>query len=225
MTMNNTAALGAAVLHKGDQMKCTKMLGSLAVAATALMAFAATASATTGTDSAGGSPVEAGDTFHATNVGEAVFDGTISIKCKRSTVIGTVGNAGSATVTLSVSISTLTFEECGANTVTVIAKGSLEVHTDGPSADGYGVPTSSGAEVTILTHNILGTVHCIYVTENSYFGTIDGSNHTGGNATDTVDGARLFFKTTDIGCNPKGETEPRLTAEYTVSTPSYLAID
>jgi len=202
-------------------MKYAKMLGLLAVAAAALMAFAATASATTGTDSAGGSPVEVGDTIHATNVGEAVLDGTVNIKCKKSTVIGTVGSAGSATTTLSGNISTLTFEECGANTVTVLNKGSLEAHTFGATADGNGTLTSTGAEVTVLTHNILGTVHCEYVTSETDVGKLDGSNNTGGKATLTVDSVPIPRRSTDFGCGSTSEW----TAEYTVATPAYLAID
>ena len=204
-------------------MKYAKMLGLLAVAAAALMAFAATASATTGTDSAGGSPVEVGDTIHATNVGEAVLDGTVNIKCKKSTVIGTVGSAGSATTTLSGNISTLTFEECGANTVTVLNKGNLEAHTDpeGQPANGNGTLTSTGAEVTVLTHNILGTVHCEYVTSETDVGTLDGSNNTGKTATLTVDSVPIPRRSTDFGCGSTSEW----TAEYTVVTPDYLAID
>jgi hypothetical protein len=205
-------------------MKYAKMLGLLAIAAAALMAFAGSASATTGTDSAAGSPVEAGDTIHSTNVGEAILDGTVNIKCKKSTVSGTVGSAGSATTTLSGNISTLTFEECGANTVTVVSKGSLEVHThenDPTGTSSNGTLTSSGAEVTVLTHNILGTVHCIYVTNETDVGTVDGSKTTKGNATLTVDSVPIPRKTTDFGCGSTSEW----TAEYTVTTPAYLDID
>jgi len=229
-------------------MKYAKMLGLLAVAAMALMAFASSASATTGTKHIINAnketetvPVAVGDTIHATNVGEAILDGTVNIKCKKSTVSGTVSNAGSATETLSGNISTLTFEECGANTVTVLNKGSLSVHThwkvviDKPGtgeeqktepeccepADGNGTLTSTGAEVTVLTHNILGTVHCEYVTNETDVGTVDGSNNTGKTATLTVDSTPIPRRSTDFGCGSTSEW----TAEYTVSTPDYLAID
>ena len=200
-------------------MRHAKMLGLLTVAAAALMAFAATASATTGTDSAGGSLVEVGDTIHATNVGNTVLDGTINVTCKKSTVKDKTD--GNHEATLEGTVETLTFEECGANTVTVVNKGTLAIHTFGASADGNGTLTSSGAEVTVQTHNILGTVHCIYVTSATDVGKLDGSNSTGGTATITVDSVPIPRKSTDFGCGSTSEW----TAEYTVSTPDYLAID
>jgi uncharacterized protein with beta-barrel porin domain len=231
-------------------MRYAKIFGLLAIAAAALMAFAGVASATTGTDSAGGSPVEVNDVIHSELVGEAVLDGTINVKCKKSTVNGKVTNAGSATETLKGEIfpkseaepnGGLTFEECGANTVSVAKPGTLEIHThwkvviDKPgtkeeqktepecceAVSGRGTLTSSGAEVTILTHNILGTVHCIYVTNETDVGTLDGSKNTGGKATLTVDSVPIPRAATDFGCGSTSEW----TAEYTVITPAYLDID
>jgi len=202
-------------------MRFATILGLLAIAAAAVMAFAATASATTGTDSAGGSAVEVIDPIHATNVGNTVLDGTPSVTCKKSTMRGTVSNSGSDGSTLAAILSILTLEECGNNTVTVEKLGYVEAHTEGAVPNGNGTLTSTNVEVTVLTHNILGTVHCIYDTNATDLGRLDGSNNTGGTATITVDSAPLPRTGTDFGCGSTSE----LTAEYTVSTPDYLAID
>lgn len=204
-------------------MRNAKIIGLLTVAAVALMAYVAPASATTGTDSSGGSKVEVGDSFLAFNTGNVTLGagGHPSITCKKSTVGGTVGNAGSGSTTMGGNVSTLTFEECGSNTITVVNKGILEVHTDSASADGNGVFTSSGAEITMLSHNILGTVHCIYLTSETYLGTLDGSRNTGGKATLTVGSGPMPNKVTDFACSDTAEWA----AEYTFSTPAYLDID
>jgi hypothetical protein len=194
-------------------MKYAKMLGLLAVAAAALMAFAGSASATTLTDGSGGT-LGVGTVIEAGNVGEAILDGTVNIKCKKSTVKGEVTNAGGASATVSGSVSPLTFSECGANTVTVSKGGTLEIHGQ---AGNKGTLTSSGAEVTVLTHNILGTVHCIYTTEATDLGTVEG----GTGATLKIDSVPINRASTDFGCGSTSEW----TAHYTVSKPATLNID
>jgi hypothetical protein len=206
-------------------MKYAKLLGLFAVAATSLMALAGNASATTGTDSAGGSPVEAGDSIHAVAVTHAEFHLSTTITCKKSTISGVVTNAGDTVTTLSGDITQWTFEECAPNTVTVIKTGTFEVHTDHNSpnvSDRNGTWTSSGAEITLLTHNLLGTVHCIVVTKNTNLFTIDGSaNRSNQTATltSTSEGAASQVST-DFGCGSSSE----LTAHYSVTTPDYLDI-
>jgi len=205
-------------------MKYAKMLGLLAVAAAALMAFAGSASATTltitnppGTKVV--APAHTPIVAHA--VGETILDGTVNIKCKKSLVEGETENEGSSSTTVKGPLSKLTFEECGANTVTVVNKGSLEIHTDSATADGNGTLTSTGAEVTVLTHNILGTVHCIYITNETDVGTLDGSTKTGGTATLTVDSVPIPRASTDFGCGSTSEW----TAHYTITSPDWLDVD
>jgi hypothetical protein len=204
-------------------MKYAKMLGLLAVAAAALMAFAGSASATTLTSPAG-TTLGKGATIHASLKAEteAVLSGTINVKCKKSTVAGEVKTPGSETTTVSGPLSTLTFDECNPNTASTVKLGNLEVHTEGASSNGNGTLTASEVEATVLTHTILGTTHCLYTAENLDIGKVTGSiNNGSGNATLTASEVELGRKTTDFGC---GEVA-KWTATYVVSTPSYLDVD
>jgi hypothetical protein len=97
------------------------------------------------------------------------------IECKKSSVSGKTTNTGGATETVKGNIESLSFAECNA-TVTVLAKGSLEVHTRTASADGNGTPTSTGTEVTV---EFVG-FHCIFKTSSTDLGTLTGSENTGG---------------------------------------------
>jgi len=201
-------------------MKFTKTLVLLGVAAIAAMALSATASATVFTDNNGHQFPE-GTVGKSTNVGEVILDGTINIKCKRSLLEGQLESTGSSTETPEGTDTALTLEECGTNTVLVLGGGIVEVHTDEASANGNGILTSTGMEVTALTHNILGTVHCIYVTNETLLGTLDGSVKTGGRATYTLASAAIEQKATDFGCGQNAE----MTAEYQVNNPSYVDVD
>jgi len=206
-------------------MKYARLFGMLALVAAASMAFVSTASATTATDSAEGSPVEVGDVIHAVSVGNVTTHGTVTLTCKKSTFQAVVTNPGSAATTLSGHLTALTFEECGNNTISVVNKGTFEIHTDHNSPniiDHNGTLTLTGTEITTLSHNILGTVHCIYVTEGTYLGTIDGSaNRSNGTATITSESPLIPYKSTDFGCGSGFEW----TAHYTITTPDYLDID
>ena len=156
-------------------MKYVKMLGLLAVAAAALMAFAGTASATTVTDESGnGTP-----TIHAVNEnGHVKLANSIAkIECP-STVEGAVTSHGTGVTTVG-SITALTFSPCTNSWhVTVVsgATGSLEIHYVSP---GVGTLTSSGTTVDTTR---LG-VTCTYLTNNTDIGTVTDSSITGGGAT------------------------------------------
>ena len=119
-------------------MKYVKILGLLAVAAAAMMAFAGTASATTVTSSAGTTP-----TIESGAEGHAVLDNPIAkIECA-SSVSGKVESHGSG-VTAKGNIASLTFgSPVGTCTndwhVTVVSAGSLEIHSLG---NGNGTLTS-----------------------------------------------------------------------------------
>jgi hypothetical protein len=207
-------------------MKYAKVIGVLAIMVVALMVLASTAAATEGTDSAEGSPVETGDVFHAVAEGSTSLDGTVNITCQNSTVLGHIENPGSATTTLLAKLTTFTFEECGNTTITVVNTGTMEIHTDTPEVDdGNGVLTSTGVQVTVLTHNILGTVHCLYVTEETSVGTLTGSNHqlsTEKPQTATLDigSSGIQRLATDFGCGNSSVW----TGSYSVTSPDYLYI-
>jgi|SRR5690349_12608585 len=146
-------------------MKYVKMLGLLAVAAAALMAFAGTASATTVTGPLG----EPTPTIHAENENGHVklANPIANIECA-STVEGTVTSHGTG-VTASGPIGILTFTGCTNGWhVTVVAPGSLEVHYVSP---GIGTLTSSGATVSTTR---LGVI-CNYATANTDVGTVTDS--------------------------------------------------
>jgi hypothetical protein len=180
-------------------MKYVKILGLLAVVAGAMMAFAGSASAIItnppGTTYSG--------TLTATSE-ETTLHGGVTITCKHSHTHGTV-SPGTTHEKIVV-----TFGKCEPDTVDVKASGSLAIASDGTA-------TSTGAEVTVVTHRtVLGfpvTAHCIYTTNNTKVGTL----------TENVEPAVLHIGsspiprvTTDSAC---GETSV-WTGSYTVATPS-----
>jgi hypothetical protein len=203
-------------------MKYLKMLGLAALASGALMAFAGagTASATELTCSAG-VMCTAPTTIHAVTEGHAVLDSIIgNIECN-GTVSGTA-STGSSTTTPSGS-GTVTFSNCTEGAiVNVLANGTLEVHTDpanGTTANGNGVVTSNGTQVTVEFKNF----HCIFETQNTEIGTLTGSVNRGG-STATLDiSARIprVGGRSGIFC---GSTAP-WTGSYEVTTPMYLDVD
>ena len=197
-------------------MKYAKMLGLLAVAAAALMAFAGVASATTLTSPAGTtytSTIKAASegttTLHNASLG-------VSVSCTASTVEGTVSKHGSG-VTAGGNISTLTFTGCGADTVTVLANGSLEVHNI--SGGTNGTLTSTGAQITIKNGST--GVSCTYTTNGTDIGTLTSSATTGKTATLDIASSIIPRTGDSILCGSKGEW----TGSYVVNTPDSLLVD
>ncbi len=211
-------------------MKYIKMLGLLAVAAAALMAFAGTASATTITSDTGSTPA-----LHA-EAGETTLHGVSTITCHNSTVAGTVAAHGSST-TAKGSISTLSFTNCTNNNhVTVLATGTgangtgeLEVHTqyttikheDGTvtkilheSSNGNGTLTSSGTKVTIQVTSL--GLSCLFETNNTKIGTVTGGEH----ATLDIESAGIPRVGHSIFCGSNGVW----TGSYKVNHPTNLTI-
>ena len=198
-------------------MKYLKILGLAAIAAAALMAFTGTASATTLTG-AGGASLGAGTEIKSAAEGTTVLHPPIGdIECKESTVAGKTSNAGGSSETVSGNIESLTFSNCNA-TVTVLAKGSLEIHTKTASADNNGVLTGSGNEVTV---EFVG-FHCIFKTSGTTLGTVTGSATTGGSA--TLDIEATIPRTGGRSGAFCGSTA-QWTGSYSVSSPSTLNID
>ncbi len=152
-------------------MKYLKMLGLLTLAAIALMAPAGSASATILTSPAGTEytgPISASLAAGTEAVLKSAFIG--EIKCGESTIKGEIEHQG-ATETASGKLTSLTFTKCNA-TISVLKTGSLEGHTDSESANGNGILTSSGTEVTV---EIVG-LHCIFSSSNTTLGTITGGS-------------------------------------------------
>lgn len=207
-------------------MKYAKILGLLAVAAAALMAFVGSASATTLTEGTEKTKVKNGTIIEGKSVGNTVLDGSVNITCEHSTVKGEVTQEGSETTTVKGGISSLTFEKCGTTTITVINGGTLEVHTKNKTADNTGTVTSSGAHVTIQTHSFfLGTTHCIYATNNTHIGELTGSDHgpapTHTTATLHITSAPIPQTVTDGLCGNDAEW----TGTYEITKPDHLYVD
>jgi hypothetical protein len=202
-------------------MRSPKLLGGAVLPAIALMAIAGHASATVLTSSTG-EVGTVGTEGTAVAEGSLTLSGTVNVTCKKATIEGVLTNAGSSSTTASGSITNATVEECGSTTVTIVNKGTTEVHTDTESANGNGTITSSGAQVTGLTHSILGTVHCIYISNNTFAGTLTGSkNKEGGNATVVIESVPVPQATTDFGCGSTSEVSGSFKAE----TPAYVDVD
>ena len=199
-------------------MKYVKMLGLLALAAAATMAFASSASAGIFNIEKNG-PAWTGE-IHAT-AGEITLHGAAAtITCASSTISGTVTQHG-AGVTGKGNVTSLLFNGCGFP-VHVKKTGTLEFHTHPGDSGGttYGLLTSSGAEIEMT----VGGGSCIYTTNNTEIGTVTNSTHqevTGAAKTALIHvdseiprtgGSLGFF------CGASGE----LTATYTITTPDYL---
>ncbi len=165
-------------------MKYLKMLGLAAIAAGALMAFAGagTASATelTCTNPLGTKVMcETGSVLKSESEGHAVLDSLIgNVECV-STVESKQLNTGSSTETVKGEITALTFTGCTrAAVVTVLAKGTLEIHTDpadpvgSEGKTGNGTLTSTGTEVTVEQSGF----HCIFKTKETDIGTLTGAS-------------------------------------------------
>ncbi len=199
-------------------MKYVKILGLLAVAAAAMMAFAGTASATSVTSPSGTvytSTIKASsENGHVKLVGPL----NINIQCA-SSVEGTVGTHGSG-VTAAGNISALTFTNCtNGYSATVINNnfGSLEIHATG---SGNGTLTSKNTEVTVTTP--LG-FNCIYKTAaaGTDIGTLTGSSTTGATATLDINAASIPRTGHSAFCGGSGEWN----GNYVVTTPDFLDVD
>jgi hypothetical protein len=190
-------------------MKHVKMLGLLAVAAAALMAFAGTASATTLTSPAGTAYTS---TIKATSTHSSLHGSFISVTCTHSAVEGKVETHG-AGVTAGGKISSLSFGGCN-YAVTVKKTGSLEVHYAN-SGGGTGTVTSTGAEIAI--HTSIG--ECIFTTSATDIGYLVGS--TTKHATLEIGSAAIPRTGGSFFCGSSGEW----TGDYTVTTPSTLYVD
>lgn len=147
-------------------MNYMKLLGLFVVAAAALMGFAGSSSATT-TEGINDF-AEDSETFHAESL-NGTLHGPVQINCSKSTLTISISGVGSTNA----SVSQLNFTECGKETVSVLANGSL-------SFESNGVITSSGTEITMMIHqSVFGvpiTTHCIYKTNGTIIGNLTEGN-------------------------------------------------
>jgi hypothetical protein len=197
-------------------MKCVRIMELLAMASAVLMAFAASASATTVTSPTGTLYT---DIIHA-EAGQTTFHGVVTVSCTSSTVTASI-STHSSTSTAHGGVTTLKFNECtDGNHVTVETNGTLEAHTDpeSPSTTNATV-TSSGATITVHVTSLGLT--CGYRTEETHIGTLTSSHNTGGHAILDVDSVAISRHAGSFFCGSTGEW----TATYTITTPSTFYID
>lgn len=155
-------------------MKHLKKLYLAIIAASALMAFVGTgtASATTltGTGCVGSeSSCAVGTTIKAESEGHAVLDSLAGkIECN-VTVHGetTTPGGGTPTGSVDVSVTTLAFTGCTTATVHVKAGGSLTIISAGGNK---GTVVSHGLSVTVVTFGL----HCGFTTAGETIGTLTG---------------------------------------------------
>ena len=196
-------------------MKQARVVGLLAIAVTALMAFAGSASATILTSPAGTTYTS---TIKATST-ETSLDGVfVTVTCAHSAVEGKVERHG-ASVTAEGKVNSLTFSSCNYPT-TVKKAGSLEIHTqnEGGAANNNGTLTSTGAEIEIATS--VGT--CIFTTSIFTPDATDLGRVTGGTtAKFDITAATIRRTGGNILCGWEGEW----TGSYTINTPDTLLVD
>jgi len=221
-------------------MKRIKMLGLASVAVAVLTAFvgASTASATVlcktsaTTSCPAGWAMAKGEKLHvvletggSSVLTEEAPEHTVkAIVCTASTVEGEVTSAGSATETVKANVTALTFTGCTspklggtACTFTTLKGGTLEAHAN---SGGNGTLTSSGTEMTTSCNSIFGSIHCIFTTNNTNIGTVNGTPTTGKTATLKVFEALL----TQVATSPLCPEKAGWDGEYEITTPDTLSI-
>jgi hypothetical protein len=189
------------------------LITALAIAA-GLAASTGSASATELTSPAG---TTYGGTIRAETEGGITFDGSLTFECSSSIFEAEIEQQGSAQ-TATGPMKSWTITGCNKTHITVIKPGTIEIHTDGEGANGNGIITSSGAEITVLITLPFSIIaHCITETNETVLGTITGSINSG--ATAKVGSAPLPDPT-DLFCH-----ESQWTANYQVTSPHYLDVD
>jgi hypothetical protein len=183
-------------------MKYAKILGLLAIAAAAFMAFAGTASASPTLTSPAGTAYTGA--LHASAEGHAVLDNPVAkIECP-STVSGTVEVNGTPA---SGPISSLSFGPCTNSWhVTTSTAGVLSVASNGDVV-------SSGATVESTRFGLT----CRYTTASTKVGTLTA----GAPATMHIQAAIPFHS----GGALCGTAATTWTGSYTIETPGSLALD
>jgi hypothetical protein len=201
-------------------MKYVKALGLMAAVTAALMAFAASAWASTDTSPTGTIYTS---TIKAQSASLSLDGAFVTVTCTGSTIEGKIEKHG-AGVTPSTKLSTADITGCNFPTK-VETNGSMEVHAIKPqtpheactSGDScWATLTSTGTQVSIETS--LGL--CVFTTSSTSIGTLTLTPATGGKA--KLDVAGAIPRT---GGSFLCGSSATATGSYTVETPSTLWID
>ena len=189
-------------------MKYLKLLGIVAVVASALTALVGASAASATVLYSGGSKVVSGTKFEATGTNVVWKLGFATMTCNHAEFDGKTSNQGSATETVAGNISSLSFTECNM-TVDVLSKGRLIFHhTSGSNA----TVTSEGKEVTVAWSG----VSCTYGTPTpTSIGTLSGGSPA------TMSGSASLIRVAGgfLCANPASWT-----ATYTFTTPNPLEV-
>ncbi|HEU4738254.1 MAG TPA: hypothetical protein VFS54_04125 [Solirubrobacterales bacterium] len=190
-------------------MKKLKIAGLLAVAVAALMAFAATASASTTLTSPKGTAYFG--TLHANTEGHAILapPGLPQIECDSTAEGEVTANGTPATI----ASKALTFGTSGCTNnwhVTTVAPGSLTIASGGTIR-------SNALTVEATRFGIV----CRYVTANTEIGLITDSAKTGATATMHISGSIPFHN----GSGLCGSGATKWTGSYKIDTPDALYVD
>ena len=200
-------------------MRYLKILGLALGAAGAVVAFAGAgaASATELTcTNPPGTKVMCTTTIHATTMTVVTLDlPTGNFQC-HSTFHVLSQSTGGATSTPS-GEDVISFTECP-ETVSVLRNGTLEIHTEGSTANHNGLVTTSGLEFTIEGFGF----HCIFTTNSTTLGTLTGSSTTGGKA--TLDISATIPRTGGRSGGFCGSSAP-MTGTYQIEAPEWLDVD
>lgn len=192
-------------------MRCLKTFGLAAAALTASLALASTASATqitspSGTVYTSEIAAQAGATeFNTPATGD-------KISCEKSALAGKIEQHGTS-VTAKGKLTSVSLSICAGGTITVLALGTLEFHTEGPGSNGNGTVTSTGLKLT--TTDLAGLM-CEYTTNNTHMGSA-----TGGTPGVFMFHAHIPLSGGGLLCGSEAE----LISKYTVTTPSTFLVD
>ncbi|HEX6602760.1 MAG TPA: hypothetical protein VF030_08970 [Solirubrobacterales bacterium] len=191
-------------------MKYVKTLGIMVASVAALLAFAATASATAITS---GGSVYTG-TVQASSEGHVALHGPLGIKAEcNSSFAGSIASHGAATTTTQ-TLSTVSFPGC---------TNGYEIHVTTLGHFGWHWWFGGNARLTSTSLVIDLTTplgfNCVYSTNNTEIGTVTGSSTTGGKATVDVSGA-IPRTGGSAFCGSSGT----LTGSYVINTPSNLNV-
>ncbi|HET7511074.1 MAG TPA: fibronectin type III domain-containing protein [Solirubrobacterales bacterium] len=134
-----------------------------------------------------------------------------NIECGKSSLNAKVMSTGEKVVA---SVESLTFEECNCE-VKVLKNGELTFSHI--AASDNATLTSNGTEATATCVTIFGNVHCIYKTENTDLGTLEGGNP----AKIKIEAKNIPRLTTNGLCAEKAGWD----TEYEVTSPKPLYIE
>ena len=195
-------------------MKYVKMLGLVALAASAMMALGASSASADVICTNLETPCKAANRV---TILKPVAVGTTklttsfkTIECNKSQIEGTVTKDGEGNP-IEASISTLDFEECNCE-IKVLKNGTLKATNIAGTSNA--TVFSSGAEVTANCSTIFGAVHCIYATNNTHLGVVKG----GENSTLNVEEAEIPRLPTSAICAEKAKWD----AAYKIANHKFL---